>query len=139
MMKLTVYHDGQFYIGLIQIISKRKFKAYRYTFGKEPKDQEVLDFVLKHLINFIEIHDQKGVSIVQSKLFKRVNPKRLQRRAAREMKQPKISTKAQEALKAEHEYRKKEKQVTSKRLREEKKAYIRKIKVQKAKSRHKGR
>jgi hypothetical protein len=68
-----------------------------------------------------------------------VNPKRLQREAAREMKQRKISSKAQGALKAEYEQRKKKKQVTNKRLREERRAYIRAIKVQKAKNKHKGR
>ncbi|MGE7689993.1 hypothetical protein ACQKMI_12400 [Lysinibacillus sp. NPDC097214] len=41
-----------------------------------------------------------------------------------------MSTKAEEALKAELDLRKKEKSVTCKRLKEERKEYIRNIKVQ---------
>jgi hypothetical protein len=138
MMKLTVYYDGQFYVGLIEVVAGRTLSAYRYTFGKKPKNQAVLDFVNRHLLNFIATHHQQGIS-VQARWPKRVNPKRLQREAAREMKQRKISSKAQEALKAEYEQRKKKKQMTNKRLREERRAYIRAIKVQKAKNKHKGR
>lgn len=69
----------------------------------------------------------------------KINPKRLQRKVAKELKKPSISTKAEEALKAEFELRKKEKSVTNKRLKEERKEYIRSIKVQKSKNKHKGR
>lgn len=137
-MKLTIYHDGQFFIGLIEIISKNRYKAYRYTFGKEPKDQEVLDFVNKDLLKFIETHNQQGI-LIQQKQRKKLNPKKIQRKVAKEMKQRSISSKAQEALKAEYEERKKEKAVISKQLKEEQKKYIRSIKVQKAKDKHKGR
>ncbi|MGE7948501.1 DUF2992 family protein [Lysinibacillus sp. NPDC093688] len=50
-----------------------------------------------------------------------------------------MSTKAEEALKAELDLRKKEKSVACKRLKEERKEYIRDIKVQKSKNKHKGR
>lgn len=138
-MKLTIYYDGQFYIGLIEHISKNKYKAYRYIFGNEPKDQEVFDFVNKNLLDFINNNDKHdGIPIQQNK-GKKINPKRLQRKVAKELKKPSISTKAEEALKAEFELRKKEKSVTCKRLKEERKEYIRKIKVQKSKNKHKGR
>lgn len=53
-MKLTIFYDGQFYIGLIEQISENKYKAYKYTFGNEPKGHEVLDFVNKNLLDFIK-------------------------------------------------------------------------------------
>jgi len=137
-MKLTIYYDGQFYIGLIENISENKYKAYRYIFGNEPKDHEVLDFVNKNLFDFIKNDKHDGIPIKQVKV-KKINPKRLQRKVAKELKKPSISTKAEEALKAEFELRKKEKSVTNKRLKEERKEYIRNIKVQKSKNKHKGR
>lgn len=137
-MKLTIYYDGQFYIGLIENISENKYKAYRYVFGNEPKDHEVLDFVNKNLFDFIKNDKHGGIPIKQDKV-KKINPKRLQRKVAKELKKPSISTKAEEALKAEFELRKKEKSVTCKRLKEARKEYIRNIKVQKSKNKHKGR
>lgn len=62
-MKLTIYYDGQFYIGLVEIVSENKLKAYRYIFGKEPKDQEVLNFVNTKLLKLIQDHNQKGISL----------------------------------------------------------------------------
>lgn len=138
-MKLTILHDGQFYIGLIESISENKYKAYKYIFGNEPNDHEVLDFVNKNLLDFINKNDKHdGVSIQQNKV-KKINPKRLQRKVAKELKKPSISSKAEEALKAEMALRKKEKSVTCKRLKEERKEYIRNIKVQKSKNKHRGR
>ncbi|MFD3449465.1 YjdF family protein [Microbacteriaceae bacterium 4G12] len=139
-MKLTVYHDGQFFVGLIEVIAENNLKVYRHVFGKEPKDQEVLDFVKMDLQPLIEKHVQSGVSIQKEKEEpKKINPKRLQRKVSKELKQSGLSTKSQEALKAENEWRKKEKSVTNKQLREEQKQYKRDIKVQKAKAKHRGR
>ncbi len=39
-MKLTVYHDGQFWVGVVEEVVNGKLKAGRYLFGSEPKDQE---------------------------------------------------------------------------------------------------
>lgn len=137
-MKLTIFYDGQFYIGLIENISENKYKAYKYTFGNEPKDQEVFDFVNNNLLDFIKNNDKHdGVPIQQVKM-KKINPKRLQRKVAKELRNPSITSKAEEALKAELALRKKEKSVTCKRLKEERKEYIRNIKVKKSKNKHKG-
>jgi len=137
-MKLTIYYDGQFYIGLIEIVSENKLKACRYIFGKEPKDQEVLDFVNRKLLRVIESNQQIGIPICQ-KSQKKINPKRIQRKVSKELKQCSVSSKAQEAIKAEYEQRKKAKSAKNKQLREEKRTYIRNCKVQKAKNKHKGR
>lgn len=136
-MKLTIYYDGQFYIGLIETVSDNTLKAYHHIFGKEPKDQEVLDFVNRDLLLFIQKHTQEGVSI-KKRLKKKINPKRLQRTVSKELKQPCLSSKAQEAIKKEYEQRKKVKISKNKQLREEHKQYKRNIKMQKAKKKHKG-
>lgn len=136
-MKLTIFYDGQFYVGLIETISDNKFKAYRFVFGTEPNDHEVLDFIYKDLQRIIEKHEQNGIPInnIQEK---KMNPKRLQRKAAKELKQTTFSSKAQEALNAEYELRKKKRVVKNKQLLEKQKQYKRDLKVQKAKNKRKG-
>ncbi len=44
-MDLTVYHDGQFFVGIITCKEQRKLYGARYIFGAEPSDEEVLMFV----------------------------------------------------------------------------------------------
>ncbi|WP_338749216.1 YjdF family protein [Bacillus sp. FJAT-52991] len=137
-MKLTIYYDGQFYVGIIEMVSGKTLKAYRYIFSAEPKDQEILDFINRDLLKHIEKHDQKGITI-QNDLPKKVNPKRLQRMVSKEMKQANISTKAQEAIQEEYALRKKEKSRKNKHQQEELKRFKRELKIQKAKKKHKGR
>ncbi|WP_313803487.1 YjdF family protein [Cytobacillus sp.] len=134
-MKLTIYYDGQFYVGLIEIVSNNTLKAYRHIFGNEPKDQEVLDFVNRDLLLLIQKHKQAGVSIDKN-FKKKINPKRLQRSVSKELKQPFFSSKAQEAIKKEYEQRKKVQSTKIKQLREEQKQHKREIKLQKAKRKH---
>ncbi|WP_431811012.1 DUF2992 family protein [Lysinibacillus sp. FW12] len=74
-MKLTIYYDGQFYIGLIENISENKYKAYRYVFGNEPKDHEVLDFVNKNLFDFINNDKHGGIPIKQDTVKKNQSEK----------------------------------------------------------------
>ncbi|MEW6624901.1 MAG: DUF2992 family protein [Bacillota bacterium] len=49
-MKLTVYHDGQFWIGVAEQIIDGKIKAIRHIFGAEPQDEEILNFVNNELL-----------------------------------------------------------------------------------------
>ena len=43
---LTIYFDGQFYIGLFERIENNKISVCKYIFGAEPKDYEVYELVL---------------------------------------------------------------------------------------------
>jgi hypothetical protein len=40
-MKLTIYHDGQYWVGVVEEQDQGKLKAARYIFGTEPKDEEI--------------------------------------------------------------------------------------------------
>ena len=43
---MTVYFDGAFWSALIEFTdSKKRYKAFRYVFGKEPKDNDILNFI----------------------------------------------------------------------------------------------
>jgi hypothetical protein len=45
---LTVYFDDPFWIGVFERFSDGKLSVCKVTFGAEPKDYEVFEFVLKH-------------------------------------------------------------------------------------------
>ena len=136
-MIMTIYFDGQFWIAVIEIYEKKRLKVYRHVFGKEPTDIEVLLFVNQQLMQVIDETEQLGIEF-QSKIKTKINPKRLQRQVAKEMKQKGISTKAQEAIKKDIEMRKKK----SKKLNKEHKEAMAQrkwaLKRQKAKQKHKG-
>lgn len=43
---LTVYHDGQFWVGLAEHVEGGRCGAARIVFGAEPSDEEILRFVV---------------------------------------------------------------------------------------------
>ncbi|USG64595.1 YjdF family protein [Brevibacillus ruminantium] len=137
-MKLTVYHDGQFWVGVVEEIDNGKLKAGKWIFGSEPKDTEILEFIVQNSI--FSIIDRLSQEVkVEDLQERRINPKRLARQVARELKAKGISSHAQEVLKLEHEQRKKEKRVTSRQQKEEDRERKREIRQQKAKAKHRGR
>ena len=42
---LTVYHDGQFWVGLAEHVEDGRYGAARIVFGEEPSNEEILRFV----------------------------------------------------------------------------------------------
>ena len=46
--KLTVYYDDPFWVGVFERIEDGKLSVCKVTFGAEPKDYEVWEFVLQH-------------------------------------------------------------------------------------------
>ncbi|MCI2848413.1 DUF2992 family protein [Staphylococcus hominis] len=134
-MKLTIFHDGQFFIGLVEYTKNKKSVLAKYTFGTEPDRETILKFIDKELLNLIN----KSKAITKNKSSrKKINPKRLQRQVAKEQKKKVITTQSQKALKKEQELKKKNSKKRNKQQKEEKKARKRKIKKQKAKEKHKG-
>ena len=136
-MSLTIYHDGQFWVGIIEVVEDGKLRAFRYVFGAEPKDTEILDFIYYKLLNIINQSVHSGLD-VKEKSDKKINPKRLQRQVAKQINKVGVSTKAQEALKQEYEEKKKRKKKRAKQYRKELKDQNYLIKKQKAKAKHKG-
>ncbi|WP_323703006.1 YjdF family protein [Mammaliicoccus sp. Dog046] len=134
-MELSVFHDGQFFIGLVEYSEGNKSKFAKYTFGSNPDDGEVLYFIEKYLLVLIE-NTKTSVNIKKKK--QRVNPKRLQRQVAKEQRSSNDLTKAQLALKEEQELKKKQSKKQSKAKRDAFNERKRKIKKYKAKEKHKG-
>lgn len=139
-MKLTVYFEGQFWVGVVEEMIGGQLKAHRHIFGSEPKDPEIFQFVMQEMPRISEVLSRsRGVEGDEASEARRVNPKRLARLAARELNRRGISTFAQEALKEELLLRKKEQKSLSREERERQQAYKREQKVLKAKQKHRGR
>lgn len=72
--KLTVYFQKPFWVGVFERISDGKLSVCKVTFGGEPKDYEVWDFILKHY------HELKFSLTVETEMKQTPdNPKRRQR------------------------------------------------------------
>lgn len=137
-MKLTVYFEGEFWVGVTEHETDGKVKASRHVFGSEPYDAEVMEFVQFRMLPLLA-QTSVGVSVDAVARRGRVNPKRLAREAAREMERKGIRSAAQEALKLDLEHRKKTRQIVSREQREAEKERKREIAIQKAKAKHRGR
>lgn len=130
---LTVYHDGQFWVGLAEHVEDGRYGAARIVFGAEPSNEEILRFVVNKWakLSFFD-HD----STEASKPAK--NPKRCAREAAKALKQPAMSTKAQQALANQRETMKRESaQARSQRRADEAEARFEQRKL-KRKQKHRG-
>lgn len=46
--KLTVFFEASFWVGVFERVSSGKLSVCKVTFGAEPKDYEIYDFVLKN-------------------------------------------------------------------------------------------
>lgn len=99
---LTVFHDGQFWVGIIERNENGQLAVSKNLFGTEPSNEEILRFVVEKWqdLDFSE-------PIADSELPKKsVNPKRRMREASKAVKRCGVSTKAQQALSQERENRK---------------------------------
>ena len=91
------------FVALVEYKMVNNSKFIQYTFGNEPDDLEVLDFIHHQLMKSI---DDVQTIVCTKNISRKVNPKRLQRQIAKEQKKPKYSTQAQIAIKKELELKK---------------------------------
>ena len=100
---LTVYHDGQFWVGLAEHVEDGGYGAARIVFGAEPSDEEILRFVVSEWEKIPFFGNDPAEASKPAR-----NPKRRSREAAKVLKRPAASTKAQQALAAQREAMKQE-------------------------------
>ena len=132
--KLTVYFDEPFWVGVFERIEDGKLSAAKVTFGTEPKDYEVYEFVLKH---YYSLQFSPAVATVVKEADR--NPKRIRREGRRQVQTVGIGTKSQQALKLQHEQLKTERRTVSREEREAEKQRRFELKQQKRKEKHRGR
>ena len=131
--KLTVYFEDPFWVGVFERVENGKLSACKVTFGEEPKDFEVWEFVLKH---YDQLKFSPSVDVVVRK--EAVNPKRMQREI-RKQSAAGIGTKSQQALQLQREENKMERKAASREQREAEKQRQFALKQQKRKEKHRGR
>ena len=100
---LTVYHDGQFWVGLAERVEDGRYGVARIVFGAEPSNEEILQFITGKWAKLTFFGDDPTEASKPAK-----NPKRRAREASRALKQPAMGTKAQQALASQREAMKRE-------------------------------
>ena len=100
---LTVFHDGQFWVGLAEHVEDGRYGVARIVFGAEPSDEEILQFVVAKWERLSFFGDNPTEAIKPAR-----NPKRRAREASKALRQPAMSTRAQQALANRRETMKRE-------------------------------
>ncbi|MDD4844388.1 MAG: YjdF family protein [Anaerotignum sp.] len=132
--KLTVTFEEPFWIGIYEREADGKYEVCKITFGAEPKDYEVFEFLL---INWKSLRFSKSME-VEHIAEKRINPKRMQREIKNQLQNNGIGTKAQQALKLQHEQGKLERKKSSREQKEAEKERQFELRQEKRKEKHKG-
>ena len=132
--RLTVFFEEPFWVGVFERISEGKLSVCKVTFGTEPKDYEVYDFILK---NYYCLRFSPAVATDVKEAGR--NPKRVQREVRKQMQNTGVGTKSQQALKLQQEQLKTERKIVNRERREAEKQRLFELKQKKRKEKHRGR
>lgn len=130
---LTVYFEDPFWVGVFERTENEKLSACKITFGAEPKDYEVWEFVLRH---YYELKFSPSIAAERKQFAD--NPKRRVRNAKRKLQDVGIGTKSQQALAAQREETKTERKKVGKERRAAEQQRRFELKQQKRQEKHKG-
>ncbi|MFD1537500.1 YjdF family protein [Nonomuraea guangzhouensis] len=110
MVTLSVYLDGPFWVGVLELVENGELRATRFTLGAEPTDPELYDYLMRYgLALLAQASSAPPVRASEARGDGRVNPKRAAKLAARAAARVSSrSTAAQEAMRLELESRKQE-------------------------------
>lgn len=131
--RLTVYFEEPFWVGVFERFEDGKLSASKITFGAEPKDYDVYEFILNR-------HGSLSFSpaVEAAVKEKKKNPKKVRRDIDKALSRTGTGTKSQQALKLQQEQNKRERKTVS---REQKQAAAERLferKQQKKKEKHRG-
>ena len=131
--KLTVFFEGPFWVGVFERTAGGKLSVCKVTFGAEPRDFEVWDFILRHY------HELTFSPAVETGVRQSPdNPKRRQRSARQQVQAAGIGTRSQQALQMQREALKIQRKQTGKEQEEARKQHRRDVKQQKRRDKHRG-
>lgn len=130
---LTVFFEGPFWVGVFERTTGNGLSVCKVTFGAEPKESEVFDFVLR------KYGSLAFSSAVRTEVRKPAdNPKRRQRNARRQIQSSGIGTKSQQVLQLQREEMRIVRKQNTKEEKEAEKQRRFDLKQQKRKEKHKG-
>jgi hypothetical protein len=136
-MKLSIFYESPFWIGLIEEERDGLLYATRHMFGSEPSAENVYEFIKS--FEYTNLIDRMTVGLPLDKVKKRcINPKRLQRQIRREKERVGISNQSREVMRLQQEKNKKERLLTSKEEQIAKRNYKRELAKNKRKQKHRG-
>lgn len=130
----TVFFENPFWVGIFECESNVGYEVCKITFGSEPKDCEVYEFMLKnhHKLSFGNVKNSGKAS------KKCMNPKRMQRQIKKEITKDGVGTKAQQALKRIYEQSKAEHKSLSHEREDREKERKFELRREKKKEKHRG-
>ena len=131
--KLTVYFEEPFWVGIFERIEDGKLFVAKVTFGAEPKDYEVQEYIQKY---YFSLKFSPAVEAIVKDIKR--NPKRMQRSAKKQMLETGISTKSQLALKLQQEQNKQERKEKKRKKKEAEEQRMFELKQRKKREKHKG-
>ena len=131
---LTVYHDGQFWVGVYERVEDGQLSVCRIVFGAEPSSEEIQELVCE---KWNELRFTRPIEHEEAPRLT-ANPKRRQREASREMRNRGPSTKAQQALSEEREASALQRKVDARERREAEKSEKYERRQEKRKAKHRG-
>ena len=135
--RLTILFEDPYWAGIFEKEDEAGYFVAREIFGSEPTDLDVYQFILNRY-NTLRYSSPRKDVVMRTKHFEDANPKRLQRLAAKEMKNRTGIKKAYEAISLEMEKLKKEKKVVSRQEREEESKKKFESRQMKKKEKHRG-
>ena len=95
---LTVFFEDPFWVGIFERIDEGKLSVCKVTFGAEPKDYDVWEFVLRH---YDELVFSPAVETEMRQIAD--NPKRRLRNVRKQTERSGIGAKSQQALQMQRE------------------------------------
>lgn len=132
--QLTVFFEERFWVGVFERTEDGKVSASKVTFGAEPKDGEVYEYILKH---YGELRFSPAVAADAAP--KTPNPKKLQREISRSLEGAGVGTRSQQALQLQREQNKLERKTVSREAKLAREERLFELKQQKKKEKHRGR
>lgn len=132
-INITVLFDGSFWIGVFEREEKGFLQVAKFTFGQEPRETEVLEFILNDFDKLRFSSPQKDKALKKELSFKKKQKliKKIQEEKG-------IGTKAQNALKLLQEEKKFERKTFNKKKNEEEKKMKFLQRQEKKKEKHRG-
>ena len=131
--KLTVYFDDPFWVGIFERSEGSRLSAAKVTFGAEPGNYDVYEFILEH---YYDLQFSSAVEVAVREEKK--NPKRKQKDARKTVQEKGIGTKSQQALKQQYEQNKQERKVKNREEKAAKEQRLFELRQQKKKAKQRG-
>ena len=131
--KLTVFFEDPFWVGVFEHIENEKLSVAKVTFGAEPKEYDIQEYIQKCYYG-LQFSPAMATVVKETKR----NPKRMQRDTKKQMQENGIGTKSQQALKMQQEQNKQERKIRSREQKEAEEIRMFELKQHKKREKHKG-